>query len=363
MRLVRYFAAVCAASVTVVWVTLIVLVIAVSLVENAGNLTRLDAGAMTALRLSVYSAVSEGYQVLPIATFLGVLVAGTLLARRGELLAAQAAGITPQRPYVAFFLVALTAATVGGAIGELAVPRALAALERVQLEELGRADGLTRFYNRRLQYFRYGALILYLPHVDTASAVFYDPVIYHLEAGLIDVIIEAKRMVYEHGTWALEDATRREVASTKVESLPRLDLPLTIEPRSLTDLAGDPRQMASPEVAALVRRRREAGFDATAHRLELHSRLAYPLSVLWLFVLAAPWALHPERRRSLVVSLGAGVVAVALELSLSQVFRLLALGRKIPAPMGSWAIGIVSVCAVPVSYWLYDRYRTRGSVW
>jgi len=363
VKLVRYLATLCAESVAVVWVTLIVLVIAVSLVENAGDLTRLDAGAMTALRLSLYSAISEGYQVLPIATFLGVLVAGTLLARRGELLAVQAAGIDPVRPYLAFFAVALGAAVLGGAMGEIAVPRALAGIERVQEEEMGRADRLTRFYNRRLHYFRNGSLILYLPRVDADSATFFDPVVYHLEGGLIDAIVEAKRMVYRDQRWILEDAERRRVDSTDTERVATLPIPLDIAPRSLIDLAGDPRQMPSREVIALVERRREAGFDATAHRIELHSRFAYPFSVLWLFLLAAPWALHPERRRSLVVSLGSGVVAVAALLSLTHVFRLLALSRKIPTPLGAWGIGLVALLAAPLSFWLYRRYRTRGALW
>ena len=128
------------------------------------------------------------------------------------------------------------------------------------------------------------------------------------------------------------------------------------------DLTSDPRVMSSSDVTALVERRQRAGFDAIAYRVELHNRFAFPLSTVCLFLLGAPWALDPNRRRSLAVNLGAGVVAVAIVLSCEQVFRLLALARRIPAPLGAWAIDVLCLACMPLSVLAYRRYVRRGSL-
>ena len=91
---------------------LLVVMVAVSLVENAGRLSELETGAGgAALRLALYGSAEYAYQVLPVACLIGVLVAGTQMARRGELLAVQAAGIHVARLWLAFL--AVGAITVG----------------------------------------------------------------------------------------------------------------------------------------------------------------------------------------------------------------------------------------------------------
>jgi lipopolysaccharide export LptBFGC system permease protein LptF len=151
------------------------------------------------------------------------------------------------------------------------------------------------------------------------------------------------------------------VDSPEVRTAVRLALSLRVTPTDLIDVTGNPREMRTSEVRTLIARRRHAGFDVTAHRVELHNRFAFPLSSVWLVLAAVPWALDPDRRRSLAVTLGAGVVAVALELALSQIFRVLALAHKIAAPWGAWGAPAVCIAAIPVSYALYQRRRTRGA--
>ena len=67
MRLVWYFARLNLGSVLLTLASLIVLVVAVTLVENAGTLSTLDEGGNTAMLLAFYSAVERGYDVLPVA--------------------------------------------------------------------------------------------------------------------------------------------------------------------------------------------------------------------------------------------------------------------------------------------------------
>lgn len=362
MRLVRYFALTAAAATGLVLVSLAVLVAAVTLIESAGDFATTEAGFTTAALLAAYGVVQHGYQVTPIACFLGALVAGTLLARRGEILAAQAGGVSTSKLAAAFFLVAVVAAGFGAACGELLVPRAITGVEQVQREELRHASTLTRFYDQRTQWYREGDLTLHLPAIDRKRRAFRSPEVFRVVDGYLSEVIEAERLRYGEDGWWLEEATVSRVDDGSEKKVSVLPLELSVEPEDLFDATGDPRQMTSVEIARLIGRRENAGLDATAHRIELHSRFSLPLSALWMFLLVAPWALHPERRRSMAAALGGGVVVVAVLLGLTQVFRLLALGHEIPAPLGAWGVGLVTLALLPASFSLYRRFRVRGSI-
>jgi lipopolysaccharide export system permease protein len=362
VRLTVYFATVAALATGLMLTTLVVLVVAVTLVESAGDLTTAQAGGSAAFWLAVYSAVQYGYEVLPIACFMGTLAAGTTLAHRGELLAAQAAGVSGLSLALAFFWVALLSATLGVACGEVLVPPAIAGVVRVQREELQHTSALSRFYDRRLTWFQEGDLLLYLPEVDARTGTFASPVVYRFEDSLIAEVIEADALKRDASGWWLENAIVRRASDATAVPLAVVRLSLHVRPEDLIDITGDPRKLRSGEIRELVARRKKAGFDATNHLIELHNRVTTPLSAIWMFLLVAPWALHPSRRRSLAAALGGGVVVIALLLSTTQIFRLLALGHKIPASLGAWGSGLVTLALLPLSFWLYRRFRVRGTV-
>jgi LPS export ABC transporter permease LptG len=362
MKLFRYFAALALEIVGVTWLALAIMVVAVNLIENVGTLSKVNNSLLTALHLSAYSAITQGYQVLPIAVFLGVLVAGVLLARRGEFLAVQAAGIGPLVLHGAFFSVAVAVSAAGIAAGEYAVPWALRNLERVQREELGRVDDLTRFYNRQLHWYREGDMLIFVPSVDVEAGVFGDVTVYMLDKGLITQFIDADRLVYVEAAWYLESGHVRGVDRSVQTAFARMPISLHIQPADLVEIASDPRQLPAHEIQRLIKQRKAAGLDATTHAIELHSRFAFPLLAAWLFALVAPWTLHPDQRRSLAVALGWAAVVVAVLLSLTQVFRLLALAHKIPTPLGAWGVSLVCLVLVPLSFLAYQRFRQTGSL-
>ncbi len=363
MKLSLYLARAYLAALALIQLGLVIIVVATSLMDNAGHISRTQESGLAALLMAAYGSVQFAYQVFPIASFLALLVAGTYLARSGELLAVQAAGISWLRVAAALFVVAAGVTAAGAAAGEWLVPKVNARYDRLYYEQLGRGfDSLTRFFTRQAEWFREGNLLLYLPEPDREAQQFRDVALYALKDGLIASATDAERLEYADGAWWLVNARTHQVASDEVVRQERVWLPLRVSPADLMDVTGDPRVMSSGEVRELILRREHAGFDAVAYRVEVHNRIAFPLSTLGLFLLGVAWALNPNRRRSLAVNLGSGVVVVGVFLALGQVFRLLALGRRIPAPLGAWAIDLVCLLLVPLSVAAYRRYLRRGSL-
>jgi lipopolysaccharide export system permease protein len=362
VRLSLYFTRVYLGILLLMQLGLVIVVLATTLMDNAGIISRSEDSAAAALKMAFFGGVQFAYQVFPIACFLALLFCGTLLARSGELLAAQAAGISWMRVAAALLGVVSVVTLAGGVVGELVVPPFTARYDQLYYQQLGRgADSLTRFFVRQTEWFREGDLLLYLPSQERERESFNHVAAYHFADGLIDSVTDAERLGFEDGAWWLSGARTHDIATSVTTTSARLALPLRVSPRDMMDLTGDPRVMSSGDVAALIDRRQRAGFDAVAYRVELHNRAAFPLSTLGLFALGVAWALNPSRRRSLAVNLGAGVVAVGVFLSLAQIFRLLALGRLIPAPLGAWAIDLACVLCLPLSVVALRRARRRGS--
>ncbi len=357
MRLVRYIALIYAGATCLTIIGLVVIVVGASLVEGSGTMMRANAGAGTVLELAGYRAAGFAYQIMPAAVLLGAMIAGTTLARRGELLGAQASGIGPSRIWVAFVGGALVFTVLTALAGEYLVPWSVVRLEREQIAALGRSDTQSNFYNRPVQWFRKGDLILYLPEVDLKNQRFNRPVIYRIADAQLREVIEAEALVYETGGFRLLEARVLDVGTSTFTHTPDLPLALDTTPTALADVTGDPRQMRILQVAALARRRADAGFDATPHAVELHGRLSHPLNAIWLALVCAPWALHVDRRRSLAVNLGIGVIAIAVLLTLMYTFRMLALGHQIAAPLGAWGLSLAILAAMPVSFWSYRKLR------
>lgn len=363
MKLLTYFARAYAGIFLLVQMSLVIIVVATTLVENASFVSRSDEAGLTVLVLAALSAVQFGYQVLPVACFLAALVTGTVLARSGELLAAQAAGISTVRVGSAFAAVCLLICTLGAIAGEYGVPRATARLSEVRQGDVVKGDTLTKFYKRQSQWFREGDKLLYIPAANPETQIFSNVVVYRFDQGLVTSVMDAKTLRRAETAWLLEDVRTHDLATGLVTQTPVQPLTLRVSPRDLIDITGDPRVMRSPDIVALAKRREVAGFDITPYVIEAQSRWAYPLSGLVMFLLAVPWMLNPSRRRSLAVNLGAGVVGVGILLSLTYVFRLLALARRVPTPLGAWGINLLCLLLVPLSVFLYQRYRTRGTIW
>jgi lipopolysaccharide export system permease protein len=335
---------------------LVTLVVAVTLVENAGILASQDAGGRTALGLAVFSGLDYAYQVLPIACFVGLLAAGCTLAQQGELLAVQAMGYGRRRQLLPFAAVTLLLVAAGSGCVETVLPRSHAERSRLQREQIKHVDPLTQFFSRRNPWFRQGAWLLYLPELQSRTPVrFGHPTAYAMQDGHCVRSIVASALVYDAGVWCLLDAEQEGLQVAGRQRVATLPLDLAVLPDDLVESTGNPRELSTFALRSLIHRRERAGFDTAAHRVALYSRLGQPLATIGLVCLALPWALDPERRRALASSLGPGIVVIAVYLALSQLLGLLALAHRLPALLGACGAPVLVCAFAPLSAALFRR--------
>ena len=352
MKIALYIARIYGLSVLACVSVLVLLVVSATLMESVGNLSGRQDGMWVALQLSALGSVEYAYQVFPVASLLGALITGTVLARRGELMAMQSSGVSVGRQSIPFIVMASIFSLGALWLGEVALPSAQAEIDSLRLTKLRQKSALNRYFTKELQWFRQGDWMMFLPVSGRTGESFRQPILYRMEEGLVAEVLHAEELVYENDSWILNDVERFLPSRGTSEKKARQDIRLKLSPEDLLYVAGNPRHMQSSDIHDLIRRREMSGADTTAHALELHGRKAYPMGILWMCILALPWALKPDRKRSMAVNIGAGVVAIGVLLSATHFFRMLSLGQTIPTWMGAWGMGLLSIPCTPISFWL-----------
>lgn len=362
MRIAAYIAKLCFGAFLLTLLCVVTFVVTINVVENAGRLANLpSADSSTALlQLVLFSSGNYTYQMIPIALFLSLLIAATILAQRGEMLAVYTNGIGPNRILAGFIIVMITTTVLALVWGEFISPSSHRALEQLQDRGLKTHDkDISRFYAHRNHWYHQGSTMLYLPEVDMAQGVFHHPVIYHIQAGKLESITTAQRMVHERNGWYLYDARVISTTNPVITTHPTVQIALTVQPSDLIAVTGDPRQLSMPHLTTLISRRRNAGFDTGAHLVELHQRWAHPLLCVWFFLIAAPWIVQPRRHASLAATLGAGVSVMAVIYGAETFFRMLALGHKLPLGLGAWGGAVLCLICFPISVILSRRHANQ----
>lgn len=366
-----YLAARHAAAAALLWCLLVALILAVSFIEGSGALGRDAGGAEAALWLSVLSALQVGWQLVPVAVVLGLVVATTQLARSGELLGLLALGTSPRRLGAPFVAVALVA-TAGSVVGAEQVLPPLARLEgRLRAHVTRRVDARTRAYRDAPRWFRVGEAILYLPRVGgDDDDCFRGPTVYLRRQGRLQAVYVAEALtrggagarVSEAASadptgllcaepWQLHGAQGFAARPGLHPEAPQLGG----LPRELHRTHGPPGEHGGAELRALIHRREAAGLASRGHRLEAQHRRAQPALGLCWVALALPHALHPDRKRSLVAGLGATAVLVGLGLAVGQMGRLLVHAGVLSVTAGCWLAPALACALTPLSWWWAAR--------
>jgi lipopolysaccharide export LptBFGC system permease protein LptF len=274
--------------------------------------------------------------LIPLASFAAAFLALGLPARRHEVTAMKAGGISPLRPALAI----LAGAAVLSAGALLAGETLIRACAREWIRP-GPAAGVARssgaaWYRRGDTVYRVGAVPGDARSLRDVLVVRLSPEGRPLESTRAEA---AELADGEH--WRLIGATRRRFDPSRPDAPPitrvgvadRLEL-AAAGPVTAPEVAA--RALSLAQLRQAIEDRRSQGRDATAERAALHGRLVQALAVLPLTLLAIPLGLAVERTRSLEVGALHGLAVIATFHGLRTIAAALASAGWTGAVWGPW---------------------------
>ena len=322
--------------------SLLLIAVVIDLTENIDTFIDFEARPGQILLYYVYRIPYWLILTLPIAALLGSLFALTSLARQNEITAMKAAGISLHRLLAPVLFCALALSILAFFFTDRIVPDATYHYNQIsdQIKSYHRNDGsrrqvLLQDADGQLIYARsYDAL-----H-QRADEVSWERLVDNAPAERI----VARRMQWRDNTWHLlngrhfrfaKDGT---IATSPFDTLALASL--SLRPIDFTRQQKTPEEMDYAELASYVERATLNGEDATRQRVDLHLKIAFPLTSFIIIALGATLGAN-ARRAGLANSFGLGVLLCFAYYSCVKAGQALGWNQLLDPWLGAWIANLL----------------------
>ena len=303
--------------------------IAVNLSENVDEIQRNQISLLVVASYYLYSMPQILHDILPLTFVIAFLGTAVLLERHNETTALKAAGVSLTRVAAPLFVLGGVVALALFTLDEAVVHRANRNAQR--LEDIIKGRKVARSYratDRLWLFLPDGRTLVNFLQFDPDTDTLVRPSVYVFDDRLhLRERYMAQTCTFDAGRWRAEGAWKRTfIAGGNPEYEPPhggiTELPIGVAPSYFGREYRKPSQMSYEELRDYIATLQAAGYRVDRLQVQLHQKLAYPISLMVLAWLALPFAFR-SRKRGTVMG-----VAVALVLGLAY-FALMAFTTKL----------------------------------
>jgi LPS export ABC transporter permease LptG/LPS export ABC transporter permease LptF len=282
------------------------------------------------------------HDTLPLAFLIAVLGTTALLEKHNETVALKAAGISLRRLAAPLVLFGGVLSLLLFFVDETVVQRANRTSQKLEDVIKGRKGTRNfRFTDQSFLFLPDGRTVVSFLLFDSEKNLLVRPSLYVLDERLgLRARWFAQKATFINGTWVGEEVWNRTFLPDGSEDFtPRTaktPLPLSVKPEYFRRDFRKPSQMSFSELAAYIRRLQTAGYKVDKLLVQLHQKLAYPLSLFLLPWLALPYAFRLGRRGT-VMGIATALVLAMAYFSLTALMSKLGEVALLPPVLAAWA--------------------------
>ena len=323
------------------------LVMLIDFVEVSRAFSGHDLGAARIIGLMLLKSPTVILQLLPFVFLFGTLGAFVSLNRRSELIAMRAAGVSAWR----FVFPAAGAAVLIGVLSVMVLHPLAASLDGLYSREWTRIRGGGGDEQASAIWLREGddsrQIVIRANGRNLATGRLNDVSFFIYTVGpdgnrAFNERIDAESATLSAGSWRLTDARGASVGQ-QAREYASLDLPSSMAEDDAFNQFADPESTPFWSLPNQIGRIEDAGFSATAHRLEFQQLLATPLMFGAMSILAAAFSLRLMRLGDLArMSIAAVVLGFAF-FFINQFTAALGAAEAIPPFLAAWLPPILTV--------------------
>jgi lipopolysaccharide export system permease protein len=286
--------------------------------------------------------------VYPAVSLLAVLTSLGALARRREILALQACGVSDFQLAAPLLAAAGLISVAVFAWSELVVPPTAAEARRVKDVVIKKNRDMGMLDARSL-WFQDAQGFVNIEYFDALHDTVHGLSLYVVDDRFrLRRIVEVPSATWRGGRWEMGPGKVREVASDGAVSdrpLQAGDLRLDDAPSALAKRRPHAEEFTVRELRRRISNLEAKGLDADPLRVDLHAKLALPLSGVVSVLLGFPLGARGGRRFGLGYNVTVGLavgfaywVALAIAMSAGRI-------GVLPAPVAAWSANAIFACA------------------
>jgi lipopolysaccharide export system permease protein len=316
-------------------------IVVVNMVEELRDFIDHQVPMLSILQYYLYFGGWVVKSFFPFFVLLATLFSISLLARRNELMAMKASGLSLYRLALPFILVAAVLSAMHFYYNEYIFPPANRkrleikefTIERKSKEYFARARNIYRQVNPGTFYT--------ISNFNISRREGQDFKLYKTAKNQLKEIITSKILFYNRNTWLAIDGVARYFDSSKQESFARFDT-LTIpdiqeKPDDFAKPIGNPEDMGLVELRQYIDLMKRTGGPYRRETIDLQLKYSYPLTSLIVVFICIPFASN-AKRSGIAVSIAGGAFIALIYFVLFRITQSAGYNGKISEVLAVWGV-------------------------
>lgn len=287
----------------------IVLFVTVDLFENVDTLIERKVPPLASFIFFIYKLPFIIGQVAPVAVLVGVLLSLGILSKHGEITAMKAGGVKLLKAVYPLLLAGLVISLCVILMNEYLTPVAQKRVDSFKKQWFGVQGGT---FGKEGLWVKSDGGILNIRHIDFRENALYGITYYELTKPFdVEGRVEAKSATWAEDRWVAEAATvwtftkEGEALAQRTDELVLHGLS---KPEDLVNLENFQQNMSFLELSDYIGELEEDGYDTAKYRIDLWSKVSFPLVNFIMALVGIPFALKTGRHSGIAAGVGISIV-------------------------------------------------------
>lgn len=315
----------------------IVLFITVDLFENVDTLIEHKVPVLASFIFFIYKLPFIIGQVAPVAVLVGVLLSLGILSKHGEITAMKAGGVRLLKTVYPLLAAGLAISLAIILMNEYLTPAAQKKVDSFRKQWFGVQGGT---FGKEGLWVKSNGGILNIRHIDFRKNALYGITYYELQKPFkVRSRVEAKSAVWMDDRWVAEAATVwtfTEEGEALAEGTEELVLKGLSNPEELVNLENFQQNMSFLELKDYIGELEEDGYDTAKYRIDLWSKVSFPLVNFIMALVGIPFALKTGRHSGIAAGVGLSIVIAFSYWMVYALTRSLGHGGMLPPVMAAF---------------------------
>jgi lipopolysaccharide export system permease protein len=293
-------------------IAFITIFVVVDLIENLDRFIKNDVPTAVTIKFYIYYLPYFVIIVCPIAMLLASLFCIGNMARRNEITAMKAAGISLYRILAPLFLIAILVSFGAIAFDEYIVPRATEKKEDINTVYLKRNRDRRRLRFQNVHMRDSQGRYISIRTFDAARNIGHIVSVRLFHGQTLVMRIDARRMLWEDSLWSLKEGYVRHFTATSEKATPFDEMTLeneNLEPSDFTKSLKKPEEMTFGELKEFIEKVRQNGGNTDRWRVQFFQKMAIPFANFIIVLFGAPLS-SPKRRGGSATGFGISLAIV-----------------------------------------------------
>ncbi len=283
--------------------------------------------------------------ILPMSALIATLLSLGLLTKFNEITAMKACGVSLYRTVLPVLMLAVVVSFVSFYLQENILPSTNRKAEEVWNVVEDRPPRYISRVDRRWVIGRQRDRIFHYRQIDTIASVFHQITIFDIDprTWTLGRRVFAEKASLLEGELMLSNTWRRDFEGglpVSFDQQDRMILPVSEDMSYFLKESKEPSQMDFNELSAYIQRSEEQGFETMRFKVDLHSKLAFPLVSLIMVLVGIPFAFSMGKRGALV-GIGLAMIIVVVYWVALSVFRSMGYAGLLNPLLAAWGPNLI----------------------